>query len=363
MADVQQLAGCISCHAWNKDRTKVALCPDNAEVHIYSKQGGAWKKEGELKEHDHLVTGIDWAPNSNNIVTCSQDRNAYVWQFKDGKWNPTLVILRINRAATAVKWSPNEQKFAVASGAKTVSICYFEAENDWWISKHIKNHKSTVTSVAWHPNNIYLATGSSDFKARIFSAHVKGLDERPQAGPFGDAAKLAFGNCLAEYTTAGWVHDVAFSPSGNILAFVSHDSTICFVNINNSAELIRVPLTSLPFKRCLFLHENAVVAAGYDCNPALFTGQGGAWKFAKWIDEEKAAGGAKQVSQTAAARNMWADKVDRGTAGGEAVQTKLNTKHQNAISYFGITGGQPSKVTSFSTTGVDGKLVTWSGNW
>lgn len=82
-------------------------------------------------------TGIDWAPKSDRIVTCGADRNAYVWSQKDGVWKPTLVILRINRAATFVKWSPLENKFAVGSGARLISVCYFESENDWYVSMNI----------------------------------------------------------------------------------------------------------------------------------------------------------------------------------------------------------------------------------
>ncbi len=33
------------------------------------------------------------------------------------------------------------------------------ALQDWWVSKWIKKHKSTVLSVAWHPNSLVLATG------------------------------------------------------------------------------------------------------------------------------------------------------------------------------------------------------------
>merc|ERR1712158_346817 len=77
-------------------------------------------------QHDLRVTGIDWAPKTNRIVTCSADRNAYVWVKQgDGTWKHTLVLLRINRAATCVRWSPEENKFAVGSGAKIVSICYY----------------------------------------------------------------------------------------------------------------------------------------------------------------------------------------------------------------------------------------------
>jgi len=85
------------------------------------------------------------------VFVCEQDRNAYVWTQQPGnnglpRWKPTLVILRINRAATCVRWSPLENKFAVGSGARLISVCYFESDNDWWVSKHIKKQfRSTVT--------------------------------------------------------------------------------------------------------------------------------------------------------------------------------------------------------------------------
>lgn len=34
-------------------------------------------------------------------------------------------------------------KFAVSSGAKCVSVCYYQAAENWWLSKIIKKHKST----------------------------------------------------------------------------------------------------------------------------------------------------------------------------------------------------------------------------
>lgn len=107
--------------------------------------GGGWvAPHGSLTWRSHLretclihsplfvsSTGIDWAPESNRLVTCGTDRNAYVWTLKGNVWKPTLVILRINRAARCVKWSPKENKFAVGSGSRLISICYFEQENDW----------------------------------------------------------------------------------------------------------------------------------------------------------------------------------------------------------------------------------------
>lgn len=332
----------------------VAICPDSPEVIIYKKTPNGFEKAYELKEHDHVVTGIDWGVQKNRLVTCSQDRNAYVWNFSDGNWKPTLVILRINRAATAVKWSPNEEKFAVASGAKVVSICYFEQDNDWWVSKHIKKHKSTVLSLAWHPNNVYIATGSADFKSRIFSGFIKGLDDRPPEGPFGN--KLMFGQVLAEYAANGWVHDVAWSPSGNTLAFTSHDAVTSFVDIN-SGNISRISSKNLPFRSILFLNETQLVAAGHDCNPILFANQGG-WKQVKEFDEGKKQQG-PALSNAAKTRGIWADKVDKGTDSSILTETTLKTKHQNAISCIQITAGTRDKVAEFSTTAVDGQLIFW----
>jgi actin related protein 2/3 complex, subunit 1A/1B len=124
------------------------------------------------------VSGIDWCPSTNLIVTCGHDRNAYVWKYEEKAdvWKPTLVILRINRAATGVKWSPAGNKFAVTSGAKCVPVCHYEQANDWWISKMIKKHKSTVLSLAWCCNNKFVVTGGCDYKCRIFSAYMAGID-------------------------------------------------------------------------------------------------------------------------------------------------------------------------------------------
>lgn len=151
--------------------SEIAISPNNQEVHIYEKSGSEWKVTDNLAQHDLRVMGIDWAPNTNRIVTCSADRNAYVWNLDSNKkWKPTLVLLRINRAATCVKWSPDENKFAVGSGARLVSVCYFESENDWWVSKHIKKPlRSTVTALDWHPNNSLLVVGSTDFKVNLAS--------------------------------------------------------------------------------------------------------------------------------------------------------------------------------------------------
>jgi len=357
MSVVKRFASSVSCHAWNKDGTKLAISPNDNEIHIYAKNGNNYVLEHKLVEHDQLVTAIDWAPKSDRIVSCSQDRNAYVWTFqpKENKWKPTLVILRINRAATHVKWSPEENKFAVACGAKCVAVCYFEVDGDWWVSKHIKKHKSTVTRVDWHPNNALLATSSTDFKARIFSAYIKGVDKAAPDTPFGN--KLGFGDLLAEMDqTMGWVEAVKWSPSGKLLGFVGHDSTLAIADISSGNPSVSVvKYKDLPFRDLLFINETTVVAVGHDCQPVLFQGQGG-WKFVKKLDEGSSTAAASGGAQSNAFK-VFQNKVDKGTE--TAQETTLNTKHQNCITYVNVYKSSGPAVSQYSTSGLDGQVIVW----
>ncbi|KAJ3521307.1 hypothetical protein NM688_g9031 [Phlebia brevispora] len=221
-------------------------------------------------QHDKLITSIDWAPNSNRIVTSAQDRNAYVWQQTSDPltgqivWKPTLVLLRMNRAATFVRWSPNEDKFAVASGARAIAICSFDPEGDWWVSRLLKKPiRSTVLSVDWHPNNVLLAAGSADMKARVFSAYIKDVDKRPAPTVWGE--KLPFNTICGEYASpaGGWVHAVGFSPSGDVLAFASHDSTVSIV-YPGGPVIYTIKTTTLPLVTLTWTSEESIVAAGHD---------------------------------------------------------------------------------------------------
>jgi len=348
---LQRLVPVITCHAWNADGTQVAICPNDNEIHIYSKQGSNFKLEHKLTEHDQVVTGIDWAPKSNRIVSCSQDRNAYVWTFQNNQWKPTLVILRINRCATHVKWSPDENKFAVGCGAKCVSVCYFEEDNNWWVSKHIKKHKSTVLKVDWHPNNALIATASSDFKVRIFSAFIKGVDKGVPNTPFG--SKLPFGEPVAEIDVGGWAQSVKWSPNGNLLGYVCQDASFNVADISSGQPKVsEVKTSDLPFLDFVFINDSTAVAVGHDCGPVLFSNQGG-WKMVRKLDgsdkgSDKAATGGDQKNS---AFKMFQNKVDRAES---STETKLYTKHQNAISCIQKYGGN-----TYSTSGLDGVLLVW----
>ncbi|CAB3359120.1 actin-related protein 2/3 complex subunit 1A [Cloeon dipterum] len=349
----------ITCHAWNHDRSRLAFSPNNNEVHVYRRVELEWRLEDVLNQHDLRVTGIDWATRTNRLVTCAVDRNAYVWtQGDDGRWRPTLVLLRINRAATCVRWSPLENKFAVGSGARLISICYFESENDWWVSKHIKKPiRSTVTALDWHPNNAIIVAGSADFKVRLFSALIKDIEKAPEANAWGGRSSL--GALIAEFpapgnSLGGWVHAVSFSADGNRVAWVSHDSSIFVADPKRPPTRLKTQF--LPYRAITWVAPDKMVAAGHDCSPYLYkvTPDGQLVMVCKLdVYKKREAGGLSAMRKF--------QSLDRN-ARIEPADTSLDSVHQNAITSICIHKGTKEACVTFSTTGLDGQLVMWDVN-
>ncbi|KAJ1721121.1 ARP2/3 actin-organizing complex subunit Sop2 [Coemansia biformis] len=356
---------CVTAHAFNRDKTQVAVCPNSNEVHIYSRGGAQWALTHVLKEHDLLVTSIDWASQTNRIVTCSQDKNAYVWTLDQAGnvWKPTLVHLRIHRAATQAKWSPQENKFAVASGDKCVAICYFGEDNDWWVSKHIRQPiASTVLCVDWHPNNVLIACGGTDMKARVLSAYIKGVDQKPAPTAWGE--RLPFNTLCGEFESpaGGWVHSVAFSPDGEAVAFVTHDSTLT-VATPATGEVVSVRSSSLPQLALVWPDQRTIVASGHDCSPMVYTHDGAAWRLAKKLgeDDKSRRSATASPSNSNSAFNLFRQMDSRSQpakAGAAAGDGSLKSVHQNTITEMHRDpAGNPAEI---STSGLDGKLVQWS---
>jgi len=340
----------VTCHAYNKDQTELALSLNNEKVTMYKLVNKKWEKYDELVEHQGKVTGLDWAPNTNQIVSCGADRNAFVWhQDEFGKWKPTMVLLRINRAAICVRWSPQENKFAVGTGSRVINICHYDSDNNWWISKNIKKPiRSSVLSVAWHPNNYLIAAGSSDNKCRVFSAYVKAVEGRPAGNEWGK--RLPFGELLAEYgsPSGGWIHGVGFNNDGTQLAWVSHNSCIGFA-IGGEPEAKIARTRFRPFTSCYWTSPSSLVAVGFDCNPIAFNLGPNGFEFADKCDQEDGGGSAKQSKFGA----MFRDMDSKGTT--QAV-SELKTRHKNSILEI-----IPCK-SGFSTCGADGQVIQWSLN-
>lgn len=131
-----------------------------------------------------------------------------------------------------MRWSPNGRKFAVASVDGTVAIGHFEAENDWWVCRHLRKPSGTaaetqapVLGIAWHPQNILLAVGTLDGQVQVLAAGLKAVDEDlKQSKPFGTV--------LVQVPVDSWPHAVAFSCDGALLAWCSNPKKEIYNSFN-----------------------------------------------------------------------------------------------------------------------------------
>ncbi|KAG5420431.1 ARC40 [Candida metapsilosis] len=372
----------IKDHCFSPDRSILAITKENL-VEIYKiDQGNLSAKPklvAQLRDHDKTVTSVDISPDGSRILTCSQDRNASVWEYENGEFKPTLVLLRINRAATVCRWSPDGQKFAVGSGDRVIAVCYYEQENDWWVSKHLKKPiRSTITTIDWHPNGVLLASGSTDGHIRVFSGYIKGIDAKPEPSVWG--TKLPFQTLCGDFTneTNAWIHGVKFSPDGNALAWVSHDSSIGVVYPQGEGleprSILNVKTNYLPFKSVVWISNDAIVVGGFNCNLIVFKGNESNWQEAYKIEEQKdltkeppkgSIGNGdddddEEISSHQAL-NMFKQmdlkgRANKPSAGGHGKPVKaLSTIHQNTIvSIKNFANGQ------VSTSGIDGKVVIFN---
>lgn len=178
-----------------------------------------------------------------------------------------------------------------------------------------------------------------------------------------------------------------------LTALSAHDSTITVVYPSGPEQapqaIYTIQLPVLPAISLLFISENALVAAGHDCQPTLYEGSLDAgWSLARSLDDhEKRAGsggmggasgrlGGSGVGRlnNSEAFNRFRAADSRGVAQGTApaaaiagqrltaTGTELLTLHQNTITsvraYVG--GGQSGQdVSQVTTSGVDGRLVLW----
>ncbi|CUS21298.1 LAQU0S02e10528g1_1 [Lachancea quebecensis] len=356
----------IYSHCFSQDRSLVAITLNTDCLVFRLTPGGKPALVATLPDHDKTVTAVDISIHGR-IVTCSQDRNAIVWEpLSDGSYKPTLVLLRINRAATCVQWAPSGYKFAVGSSARIIAVCYYEQENDWWVSKHIKKPiKSTINCVSWHENGVMLACGGTDGYVRAFSGFVKGLDTRDQVANSPWAEKFPFGALIREWYHGAWIHDVQWRSSQEKLAYVAHDGSFNVVDPSDNVSTTFSP-EGLPLMALVWINDHEALCGGFSCHPVLFGEGASGWQFSKNIDKDIApstpvsATSGEEDEEGNAPFGMSALKKfkELDLKGKVSAQVQEST-HENAIvelAPYSVTAGN---VTEVSSCGLDGKIVIY----
>merc|ERR1712130_286937 len=233
---------------------------------------------------------------------------------------------------------------------------------DMWVAKMIKKAgKSSILSVDWSPNNMFIIAGGSDFKCRVFSAYIKGVDTDCKVDDYGGAiaAKQAssFGSTLCEFDASkGWIESCRFSQSGMRFAFSGHDSSIHFGSFDSGKVSVQsIKRKELPLRAIAFLSDTIVIGAGYDCVPVLYEFDGNEWKEKGAIDTgaKSKAAPKKKASAFGGALAKFQNQSKYGKDA-DAGDAALPSRHQNMINDIDVYGDN-----KFTTSSVDGRVLFW----
>ena len=346
----------ISCVAFNKDFTQVALSKKDNLIYIYSikdiMKPDTWKLLYTLDSHFQYISGLDWCPATNRLLSCSYDKTSFVWEFSDKKWNPNNVVATTKLGYLCCKWNKRGDKFCEGTSAKQLLIGYFNKKSNWWMGVNSKAHKSSVVTCEIDPTSLFVLSGSTDLRIYVSSCYLPEVDDQF----LNDSTKpLAqkFGQVIYEFKTNCWVNSVAWLPSGNLGIVAGQDATISVINYREQkSDVIRCkhsPATSL-----IPISDTSFLAVCYDRNIIEYGKEGDSWKIKKTITEKGSGAQQKAKSSIVSAQLEKFQKMGNINKDNLAVSTKqAGHLHQSLISSANIKG------KDMITTDVSGFVKYW----
>lgn len=131
-----------------------------------------------------------------------------------------------------------------------------------------------------------------------------------------------------------WVNDVCWSPSGDILAGVSHNSQIHIIDVKDMGNITNKTLQTrgLPCYRAMFTTNEDLYCCGYDRIPVLYKDSPGGFKEQLKLDNVSTTK-ERQMTEMEYKRSIFEQKK-LGQASEDIEFLKVaKTKHKNTIMY------------------------------
>ncbi|CAA0833429.1 Actin-related protein 2/3 complex subunit 1A [Striga hermonthica] len=153
---------------------------------------------------------------------------------------------------------------------------------------------------------------------------------------------------------------VQWSPKENKFAAGSGAKTvcICYYEQENNWNSTGSSSSDSKFEEVLFVSERMLIGVGFDCNPMVFAAdERGLWSFLRFLDETKPTPGAKYDSQRSGTFGKFSSQSKNGSSD---ENSETSRRHDKCItSIVALKDAGDTTITSFSTSGFDGKVIIW----
>jgi WD40 repeat protein len=192
---------CVTAADFSPDGKSIATGSDDGTIKLWDVETG--KCQQTWAKHTRRVWSVAFHPSGEFLASAGDDCNIRLWRTKTGMctqlwqgYSNIIMGVAIDKSGTLL---------ATAHEAQTLELWRLDGDSKVPF-RTLSGHTNRLIGVAFHPDNIRLASSSCDRTIKLWDSNT--------------------GHCINTlHGHQSWVWSVAFSPDGNLLASGSYDHT------------------------------------------------------------------------------------------------------------------------------------------